>query len=235
MRYRAWRELIIGLKVKGCSLESRIETNGNVPVQVTEFGVIAGKDGKLRCDWCTSDPLYQAYHDQEWAIPEHNDTLLFEKLCLEGFQSGLSWLTILRKRESFRRAFAGFDLQLLSKFKQQDVQALLQNSGIVRHRGKIEATIHNAQCALRLLDSFGSLDQFFWRFEPPASERPFDISSSTFRNLSKTPTSERLAKELKRLGFRFLGPTTAYAFMQAVGLVNDHMDTCDYSRKVQIV
>ena len=191
-------------------------------------GLLQGKDGKLRCDWCGSDPLYQAYHDEEWARPEHNDTRLFEKICLEGFQAGLSWLTILKKRENFRAAFVGFDMEQVAQFNESKITQLMNDAGIIRHRGKIEAAIQNAQSALRLVEEEGSLDQFFWSFRPPASERPPRITGSVVQSLVKTPASERLAKELKRRGFRFVGPTTAYAFMQAMGMVNDHVAGCQF-------
>ncbi|WMT87791.1 DNA-3-methyladenine glycosylase I [Pelagibacterium sp. 26DY04] len=180
----------------------------------------------VRCPWAGSDPLYQAYHDTEWGFPVTSDTRLFEKLCLEGFQSGLSWLTILRKRENFRAAFAGFDIDKVAAFDEPDIERLLADAGIVRHRGKIVSTINNARRAQALRDEFGTLAAYFWRFEPPADERPADHSWETLRTIATTPASVRLSKDLKKRGFTFVGPTTCYAFMQAMGLVNDHMETC---------
>ena len=176
-----------------------------------------GPDGKPRCVWGVSAPDYVPYHDREWGFPVTDDTRLFEKLCLEGFQAGLSWLTILRKREAFRAAFAGFDVTKVASFGARDVTRLLGDAGIVRHRGKIESTINNAQRALELVAEHGSIARYAWSFVPPADERPV---------LGKTPTSIRLSKDLKRRGWTFVGPTTVYAFMQAMGLVNDHVDGC---------
>ncbi|MDP9135616.1 MAG: DNA-3-methyladenine glycosylase I [Actinomycetota bacterium] len=182
-------------------------------------GVARGDDGVVRCSWGDSTPDYRAYHDDEWGRPVEDDTRLFEKLCLEGFQSGLSWLTILRKREAFRRAFAGFDPHAVARFTGADVERLLADAAIVRHRGKIEAAINNAARAVELIEAEGSLAAFVWRYEP---ERPRAPSQA-----SETPESRAFAKELKRRGWRFVGPTTVYAFMQAMGLVNDHAVGCD--------
>ncbi len=184
------------------------------------------EDGVVRCFWATDDPLYRKYHDEEWGMPVHDDVKLFEKLCLEGFQSGLSWLTILRKRESFRAAFGGFVIDRVAAFGPADVERLLGDAGIVRHRGKIEAAIQNAKAAREIVAQEGSLAAFLWRFMPPPSERPRKLDMSTLRSLATTEASTRLSKELKRRGFRFVGPTTAYAFMQAMGLVNDHIEGC---------
>jgi DNA-3-methyladenine glycosylase I len=189
-------------------------------------GLLLGEDGLLRCSWQGGASDYQHYHDHEWGRPVRDDRRLFEKICLEGFQSGLSWLTILRKRENFRAAFAGFDIDRLQHFGDTDVQRLLQDAGIVRHRGKIESTLNNARQALRLRDEFGSLSAFFWRHEPPASERPEHMDRASLLALGKTPTSTALSKDLKRRGWSFVGPTTMYAFMQAMGLVNDHIEGC---------
>ncbi len=180
--------------------------------------VAVGEDGVARCWWGDSAPDYIAYHDDEWGRPVDDDDTLFEKLCLEGFQSGLSWLTILRKREDFRRVFHDFDYRRVAEMGAGDVERLLQDASIVRHRRKIESTINNASKAIDLAAEFGSLGAFFWRFEPttPSPALP-----------SETPESWALAKELKRRGFTFVGPTTAYAFMQAMGIVNDHLDGCD--------
>jgi DNA-3-methyladenine glycosylase I len=169
---------------------------------------------------------YLAYHDHEWGMPVSEDRRLFEKVSLEGFQSGLSWLTILRKREAFRAAFAGFDAEQVARFGQKEVIQLLGNAGIVRHRGKIEAVIHNASRACELIEQCGSLAAYFWRFEPDASERPRRFDEITLRAMPTTPSSTALSKDLKARGWKFVGPTTMYALMQAMGLVNDHEDRC---------
>jgi DNA-3-methyladenine glycosylase I len=176
----------------------------------------------VRCSWAGSDELYRHYHDREWGRPVTSDTRLFEKLCLEGFQSGLSWLTILRKRENFRAAFHGFDIDKVAEMGEADIERLLQDAGIIRHRGKITSTINNAKKAKAIRDEFGSLATYIWRFEPDRSRgpiRPGDIPA-------ETEVSKRLSKDLKKRGFSFVGPTTVYAFMQAMGLVNDHIDEC---------
>lgn len=179
-----------------------------------------------RCFWCDSSDLYRHYHDTEWGFPVQNDTRLFEKICLEGFQSGLSWITILRKREQFRAAFAGFDMEKVARFDSKDVERLLANAGIVRHRGKIEAAINNARCAERLLETEKSLSEYFWCFEPEAKDRPVRITRETLRQMTQSPQSVALSKDLKKRGWKFVGPTTMYAFMQAMGLVNDHQEGC---------
>ena len=189
-------------------------------------GLLRGEDGRARCWWPGDQPDYQHYHDHEWGRPVRDDRRLFEKICLEGFQSGLSWLTILRKRENFRAAFSNFEIEQLQHFGATDVERLLQDAGIVRHRGKIESTLNNARRALALRDEFGSLSHYFWRHEPPPSERPKRVDRASLRSLSQTPTSTALSKELKRRGWSFVGPTTVYAFMQAMGLVNDHLEGC---------
>ncbi|HEV7253767.1 MAG TPA: DNA-3-methyladenine glycosylase I [Mesorhizobium sp.] len=189
-------------------------------------GLITGADGRLRCPWPGAAPDYLAYHDREWGRPVADDVRLFEKICLEGFQSGLSWLTILRKRENFRAAFAGFDFEAIARFGEADVEHLLADSGIVRHRGKIVSAINNARRAVELKQEAGSLADFFWRFEPPPEERPKSFDWATLRAKATAPASHRLSKELKRRGWTFVGPTTAYAFMQAMGLVNDHAEGC---------
>ena len=183
-------------------------------------------DGIPRCSWHGGHDDYIRYHDEEWGRPVKDDIHLFEKICLEGFQAGLSWLTILRKRDNFRNAFAGFDFERVAQFDDQDVERLLQNAGIVRHRAKIESTINNAQRARELVQEAGSLAAFFWQYEPPATERPDDFTYETLSTYTKTPTSTRLSKALKKRGWSFVGPTTAYAFMQAMGLVNDHVTGC---------
>ena len=193
---------------------------------MTGQGLATGEDGVVRCAWGDSAPEYRAYHDDEWGFPVDDDRRLFEKLCLEGFQSGLSWLTILRKRESFRSAFLGFDFERVARFGERDVERLLTDASIVRHRGKIEATINNAGRAVELAQEAGSLAGYFWRFEPDADSRPERLTWDVLRELATTPESRALAKDLKKRGWRFVGPTTAYAFMQAMGLVNDHVDGC---------
>lgn len=185
-----------------------------------------GDDGQSRCWWYGGHTDYRSYHDSEWGRPVLDDQNLFEKICLEGFQSGLSWLTILRKRESFRTAFLGFDIERVANFGPGDVQRLLGDAGIVRHRGKIQSTINNAGLALRLQAEFGSLAHFFWSFEPELRKRPKKITRKVITALTSTDASQALAKELKRRGWSFVGPTTMYAFMQAMGLVNDHVDGC---------
>lgn len=192
-------------------------------------------DGVVRCFWVTDDPLYRSYHDDEWGMPVYDDARLFEKLCLEGFQSGLSWLTILRKRESFRAAFCGFDIERVARFGPHDIERLLNDAGIVRHRGKIEAAIANARAACEVVAAEGSLSSYIWRFVPPESERPRRLEFSAVRSLSTTAASTRLSQDLKRRGFRFVGPTTAYAFMQAMGLVNDHLEGCAARPRVEAV
>ncbi len=196
-------------------------------------GLLIGADGRLRCRWHGNDPLYLAYHDQEWGRPTRDDRYLFEKLCLEGFQAGLSWLTILRKRESFRRAFAGFDAEALCRFGPEDVTRLLADAGIVRHRGKIESVLNNARRVLELRAAEGSLAAFVARYAPAPSTRPATLDWATLRTLAQTPESTALSKELRRRGWSFVGPTTVYAFMQAVGLVNDHVEGCCIREEVE--
>lgn len=181
--------------------------------------LITGTDGLTRCWWCGDDPLYVDYHDREWGLPVDDDVRLFEKICLEGFQAGLAWITVLRKREDFRRAFAGFDFEKVARFTPAKVEKLVTNAKIIRHRGKIESTINNAQQALKLVDEFGSLAAFFWQYEPD-SQPAFDGCRSM------TLESKAMSKELKRRGWSFVGPTTCYAFMQAMGMVNDHLPGC---------
>ncbi len=185
-------------------------------------GLQKSADGNRRCWWCGDDPAYMEYHDREWGMPVQNDQRLFEKICLEGFQAGLSWLTILRKREAFREAFAGFDIQHVAGMGARDVTRLVQNASIVRHRGKIESTINNARHALKLVDELGSLARYFWQFEPVGHKRlrsKADIQAVT-------PESVALSKDLRSRGWSFVGPTTSYAFMQAMGMVNDHIVGC---------
>ncbi len=189
-------------------------------------GLIVGPDGRERCAWSGSDPLYMAYHDQEWGRPTADDRYLFEKLCLEGFQAGLSWLTILRKRENFRRAFAEFDAEALCRFGPDDVTRLLGDAGIVRHRGKIESVLNNARRAIELRAEAGSIAAFARRFAPDPAARPRRLDWATLRTITTTPESTALSKALRKRGWSFVGPTTVYAFMQAVGLVDDHVGGC---------
>lgn len=189
-------------------------------------GLTSADDGLTRCFWPGEQPDYIAYHDDEWGRPSDDDAHLFEKICLEGFQSGLSWLTILRKRENFRVAFAGFDFREVAKFGAPEVGRLLQDAGIVRHRGKIESTINNAKRAIEIVDEMGSLAAFVWGFEPKPEERPDRFDRETLMTLAKTPASTALSKALKKRGWSFVGPTTMYAFMQSEGLVNDHIEGC---------
>lgn len=186
--------------------------------------IIKGTDGKARCFWCGDDPLYVRYHDEEWGRPVTDDTRLFEKMCLEGFQAGLSWITILRKRENFRKAFKGFDYKKIAQFTEKDIERLLQDEGIIRHRGKIEATINNARQMPAVIEEFGSFSDYIWSFEPKTKQRRKtrgDIPAII-------PESTALSKDLKKRRFKFVGPTTMYALMQAMGMVNDHLDGCDF-------
>ena len=197
----------------------------------SDLGLERGEDGVARCSWAGATDEYRRYHDQEWGYPVADDIRLFEKLSLEGFQAGLSWLTILRKREAFRAAFAGFDFRVVADFGDADVQRLLQDAGIVRHRGKIEAVINNAGRAMELIDAEGSLAHHVWSFAPP--RRTGAIDRAQLAQLASTAHSAALAKDLKRRGWRFVGPTTVYAFMQSMGLVNDHLAGCDIHARVE--
>jgi DNA-3-methyladenine glycosylase I len=189
-------------------------------------GLWKGDDRLARCAWCRGSEDYVGYHDTEWGFPVHDDCRLFEKISLEGFQSGLSWLTILRKRTNFRRAFADFDVERIARFTSRDVTRLLQDAGIVRHRGKIESTINNAKRCVDLVDEFGSLASYVWRFEPGPRSRPRKITWEALKGMAETPESRALSKDLRSRGWTFVGPTTMYAFMQAMGLVNDHVHGC---------
>ena len=182
--------------------------------------------GVSRCWWCGIDPLYVRYHDEEWGRPVTDDQRLFEKVCLEGFQAGLSWLTILRKRESFRRAFHGFDPDRVARLTARDVTRLLRDENIVRHRGKIESTINNAKRARELRAERGSLAAYFWDWRPDSTSRPRRITRDALMQMTTTPESRALSADLRKRGWTFVGPTTIYAFMQAMGLVNDHVDDC---------
>ena len=191
---------------------------------ISQMGAVRGDDGRLRCPWAGSTAEYRAYHDDEWGRPVVDDVRLYEKLCLEGFQSGLSWLTILRKREGFRRAFAGFEPQKVAAFDDGDVTRLLSDAGIVRHRGKIEAAIANARATLAVQADRGSLAALVWEYEPARRGRPVPVRLGDLA--PQTAESVALSKALRRYGFRFVGPTTAYAAMQSLGLVNDHLKGC---------
>jgi DNA-3-methyladenine glycosylase I len=191
----------------------------DTPAAPPPRGAVAGPDGRLRCPWGVSAPEYVAYHDEEWGRPVRGDREIFERLCLEAFQSGLSWLIILRKRENFRKAFAGFDLPAVAAFTQADVDRLLADAGIVRNRAKINAAINNARAALELPEG---LSELFWSYAQPAPPAPRTLADLP----AQTPASAALAKELRKRGFVFTGPVTVYAGMQACGLVNDHLEAC---------
>lgn len=203
------------------SLRSVLLTSANSDESNIMSELFTGPDGHKRCRWCSAAPdEFLPYHDQEWGFPVADDQRLFEKLCLESFQSGLSWRTILAKRENFRQAFSGFDFNKVARFTEKDIDRLLQDEGIVRHRGKIEAVINNAKCARELVQQEGSLAAFFWRYEPAENDLPEP------QTVSQSPESVVLSKTLKKMGWKFVGPTTVYSFMQAMGLVNDHATGC---------
>lgn len=187
-------------------------------------GLVRGSDGVVRCWWADGDELYRRYHDEEWGVPIGDDRTLFELLCLEGFQAGLSWITILRKRDALRRAFSGFDPEAVAGFGPVDVERLLADASIIRNRAKIEATVGNARAALRLAD--GELGRVVWDSEPSPADRPATMDATAVRSLVSTVESNTVSGSLKALGFRFVGPTTVYAFMQSAGVVNDHVDGC---------
>ncbi|MDE2414623.1 MAG: DNA-3-methyladenine glycosylase I [Comamonadaceae bacterium] len=190
-------------------------------------GLFTDEDGHARCFWCRASPLYRHYHDHEWGFPVVDERRLFEKLCLEGFQAGLSWITILNKREAFRAAMANFEAEELARFGPADVERLLGNAAIVRHRGKIASAIHNARRVLELREEFGSLAAYVWRYAPQAAQqRPARMTVTAVRALTTSHAATALSKDLKKRGFSFVGPTTMYAFMQAMGLVNDHIEGC---------
>ncbi|MEI2386382.1 DNA-3-methyladenine glycosylase I [Breoghania sp. JC706] len=189
-------------------------------------GLMEGTDGRCRCWWHGGLPDYQTYHDREWGRPVADDRRLFEKICLEGFQAGLSWLTILRKRENFRNAFNNFEFADVARFTDGDVERLVKDAGIIRHRGKIVSTINNAARALEMVEEYGSLAAYFWAHEPGPEERPERCTKAALVANPTTPVSVRLSKDLKKRGWTFVGPTTVYAFMQAMGLVNDHLEGC---------
>ncbi|MDO9115268.1 MAG: DNA-3-methyladenine glycosylase I [Polaromonas sp.] len=197
-----------------------------MPADAPPSGLFTDGPGNTRCAWCQATPLYRHYHDTEWGLPVADERRLFEKICLEGFQAGLSWLTILNKREAFRSAFANFDAEQMAHFDAAEVQRLLGDVGIVRHAGKIASAINNAQRVLELRREFGSLGAYVWRQEPDAASRPESITLEAVRALPHSPASAALSKDLKKRGWTFVGPTTLYAFMQAMGLVNDHIEGC---------
>ena len=195
-------------------------------------GLIRSQDGLVRCNWQDEKDDYRTYHDEEWGLPQDDDIKLFEKICLEGFQTGLSWLTILHKRENFRKAFAGFDFHRVAKFDEDDVERLVQDAGIIRHRGKIKSTINNAAKAIEMVEREGSLGRWFWSWEPSAAERP-DRVTRAVAGMPNTEISTAMSKELKKRGWSFVGPTTCYAFMQAMGMVNDHIEGCFCREKIE--
>lgn len=202
--------------------------------QLTDFdGLIESADGTHSCRWHNNLPDYKHYHDTEWGRPVTDDTRLFEKICLEGFQSGLSWLTILRKRENFRAAFAGFNIGKVAAFDTLDIERLVSDAGIVRHRGKIVSTINNARRALELQKEFGSLAAYFWSYEPAPDQRPTFVTWAWAMANPVSKASTTMSKDLKKRGWSFVGPTTIYAFCQAMGLVNDHMDGCNCRGEVE--
>jgi DNA-3-methyladenine glycosylase I len=196
-------------------------------------GITVGDDGVARCWWGAGDPLYRGYHDEEWGRPVGDDVRLFEKLSLEGFMAGLSWLTILRKRENFRRAFKGFDVETVARFGSRSVERLLGDAGIVRHRGKIEATINNARRCADLVDEFGSLAAYVWGFEPDKSSRPKRLDHASLMSMTTSPEAKAMSKDLRKRGWSFVGPTTVYSFMEAMGLVNDHLEGCAFRSEVE--
>ena len=198
-------------------------------------GLLRGEDGVVRCAWSGTDPLYQAYHDHEWGFPVRDDRRLYEKICLEGFQAGLSWITILRKREAFRRAFDGFEPARVARFTPARVEKLLADAGIVRHRGKIESAINNARRALEMQKAEGRLADFLWRFAPAPPAKPRRLTWDVLRKITTIAESVALSRELKKRGWTFVGPTTLYAFMQSVGFVNDHLDGCPVRQKADAV
>ena len=198
----------------------------DLPTGPLPEGITIGDDGVARCWWGAGDPLYRPYHDQEWGRPVAEDRRLFEKLALEGFQAGLSWLTILRKREHFREVFSGFDPAAVARFGVQEVERLLADPGIVRNRAKIEATINNARRDAELAEEFGSLAGYVWQYEPDRQSRPPLLDHATLLQLGQSPESVAMSKDLRRRGWSFVGPTTVYAFMEAMGLVNDHLEGC---------
>jgi DNA-3-methyladenine glycosylase I len=201
-------------------------------IMSAKTGLHTDDSNNTRCFWCMSDPLYVAYHDREWGRPVFDDVRLFEKICLEGFQSGLSWLIVLRKRENFREVFDDFNMEKVARYTKHDVNRLLKNAGIIRHRGKIESTINNARRAIELIEECGSLAAYSWRYESSPKSRTTRLTWQMLIKKPTTPESIAMSKDLKKRGWSFVGPTTIYAFMQAVGLVNDHITGCMVREKV---
>ena len=197
----------------------------------TEAGLFSDDAGMPRCVWCQATPFYRHYHDTEWGFPVADERRLFEKICLEGFQAGLSWLTILNKRENFRAGFANFEAEHVADFDDSDIKRLMADAGIVRHAGKIASTINNAKRVIELRREFGSLGAYVWHLEPDAKSRPERITLETLKTFTTSPASVALSKDLKKRGWSFVGPTTMYAFMQAMGLVNDHIEGCASRQK----
>lgn len=195
-------------------------------------GLIAGDDGIQRCWWPSDDLEYIRYHDEEWGPPVDDDKRLFEKICLEGFQAGLSWLTILRKRDNFRKAFDNFDFYKVAKYTNDDVERLVKDAGIIRHRGKITSTINNANRVQELIKEFGSFAAYIWRFEQPENTRPLKCNYDSLSKITMSDESKALSKDLKKRGWSFVGPTTCYAFMQSMGMVNDHVEGCHCRDKI---
>jgi len=193
---------------------------------VPDTGLVSEPDGKARCWWHGGHQAYIEYHDAEWGRPQADDRILFEKICLEGFQAGLSWWTVLRKRPEFRREFADFEFERVARFTEKDIVRMLGNPGIIRHRGKIESAINNAQKACDLVDEAGSIAAFFWKHEPDPTGRPKSFDKATLWSITQSPESVAISKALKKRGWRFVGPTTMYAMMQAMGMVNDHLEGC---------
>jgi DNA-3-methyladenine glycosylase I len=189
-------------------------------------GLFTDDTHTTRCAWCQATPLYRQYHDTEWGFPVADERRLFEKICLEGFQAGLSWLTILNKREAFRQGFANFEAEEVARFGDTDVKRLLADAGIVRHAGKIASTINNARRVIELRREFGSLGAYVWKLEPIAADRPEKVTLETYKATPLSPASTALSKDLKKRGWTFVGPTTMHAFLQAMGLVNDHLEGC---------
>jgi len=202
----------------------RLQNGAMTEATTLPDGLFCHDDGVLRCQWCRASPEYRRYHDEEWGFPVTDERRLFEKICLEGFQAGLSWLTILNKREAFRKGFANFEAEQVVRFGDADIDRLLADAGIVRHRGKIVSTINNAQRVLELRQEFGSLAAYAWRFEPAAGTRPHTPQAGVV--LGPSDEAVAMSKDLKKRGWSFVGPTTVYAFMQAMGLVNDHYEGC---------
>ena len=194
-------------------------------------GIVRGADGIARCHWCAGDELYRAYHDREWGFPVTDDQRLFEKISLEGFQAGLSWIMVLRKREGLRRAFHGFDFRRLARVRETSVDRLLEAPVMIRNRAKVKSVLNNARRAVEMVKEEGSLARFLWRYEPAARSRVKRLTRDQLRLMTTCPEAEAMSRELKRRGWTFVGPTTMYALMQAMGLVNDHLHTCPAGKR----